>query len=104
MATSVTAVREYHSVYGAFVDDAGGGTSKIVELKGAGTITVQRISGAGTYTLEGSLDGVTFGALPTAIAAINDNLIKIVTGNPRYIRCVVAAAAATVAFYAVDAA
>lgn len=83
-----------------FVDTAGGGGAQIVAIPGASQITVQRVSGAGTYTVLGGLDGVKFAALPTALAAINDDLVKIVTGNPLYISIAVAAAAGTIVVYA----
>lgn len=79
-----------------FVGDSSAGTSPAVYIAGRCSIGVQRVSGSGTYTVQGSMDGTKWGALPTAISAVdNDNLLA-VTGNPRYVRVTTASAAATV--------
>lgn len=96
MATTLTVDNDGNSQVAEYIDTAGGGTSKIAKFPGALALAVQRISGTGTYTVEGSLDGVKWGALPTALAAVNDDVIHVITGTPLYVRVVIAAAAATV--------
>lgn len=100
MATSLAIdTDDYRATTALFTDTAGGGTALVMKVDKAYAVSVQRLSGSGTYTITGSLDGVLFGALPTALAAVNDDLVKVVTGNPRFIKIAVAAAAATVGVY-----
>lgn len=100
MATSLAQNNDdYKDTTAVFTDTAGGGTALAMKVSKASQISVQRLSGSGTYTITGSLDGVKYGALPTALAAVNDDLPKIVTGNPRFILIAVASAAATIGIY-----
>lgn len=78
---------------------AAAGEGVVQDWGGYAHRTAQRISGTGTYTVEGSNDGTTWGALPTAVSAIATGAITILAGNPRFLRITVASAAATVAIY-----
>lgn len=78
------------------VDSAGGGTAVAIDVAGWSKVTVQRVSGAGTFTVTGSNDGTTYGALSTAISAINDTALRTLVDYPQFIKVAVAAAAATV--------
>lgn len=97
MAVSKTVTRDNDGTkIATWVDTAGGGTGTGIYMGDTPIKTVQRVSGAGTYTVTGSNDGVTYGALNTAISAIaTDNVIPI-PENPLYLKVDVAAAAATV--------
>ena len=96
MAVTNTIENDGYEMLATIVDTAGGGTALAFKLPGAVSLSVQRISGSGTYTVTGSLDGAKFAALPTDLAAVNDDLIKVITGAPLYLKVAVAAAAATI--------
>lgn len=96
MAATLTVDKDQNEIRATYVDTAGGGTALVAQFEGAVALSVQRVSGSGTYSVTGSLDGSKFGVLPTDIAAINDDLIKVITGSPRYVKVAIASAAATV--------
>lgn len=103
MAISVsTFVNNNGQKVATWVGDASAGTGDAVNFEGFTRLTVQRVSGTGTYTVEGSNDGVTFGALSTAIAAVADAAIKIIPDQPLQLRVITAAAAATVVIIGVS--
>ncbi len=97
MAVTVqTSVSNNATQMARWTGDAGAGNGPGVMFGANSKKTVQRVSGAGTYTVEGSNDGVAWGALGTAISAVNDNVCRPIPENPLFLRVVTAAAAATV--------
>lgn len=97
MAVSKTSVRDNAGVKTVtWTDTAGGGTGTGAYMADTPIKSVQRVSGAGTYTVTGSNDGVTYGALNTAISAIATNNVIPIPENPLYLKVDVAAAAAVV--------
>jgi hypothetical protein len=97
MAVSKTVVRDAEGVVIAtWTDTAGGGTGTGIYMGNTPIKSVQRTSGTGTYTVTGSNDGVTYGALNTAISAIATSNVIPIPENPLYLKVDVAAAAAVV--------
>jgi hypothetical protein len=94
--TASTSISNNGTQIARWAGDAGAGNGPGVMFGANSKKTVQRVSGAGTYTVEGSNDGVTWGALATTISAINDNNCRPIPENPLLLRVVTATAAATV--------
>lgn len=97
MAVTVSVVRNNEgNRVATWVGDAGAGNGDGAYFGNTPIKSVQRISGTGTYTVEGSEDNSTWGALATAISAINDGVVRPIPESPAYLRVVTAGAAATV--------
>jgi hypothetical protein len=64
--------------------DTGGGAD-VGSLKSMSVQAVGTFGVGGTVTMQGSNDGVTWGALPTALT-MTDGALKTIAGGPRFIR------------------
>lgn len=97
MAVTVSVDRNnFGNRVATWVGDGAAGNGPGVYFGNTPIKSVQRISGTGTYTVEGSEDGSTWGALGTAISAINDAVVRPIPESPAFLRVVTAGAAATV--------
>lgn len=88
MATAVvTAVVQDKRILATWAAESSGDVGQAVDVSLYMSIAVQCISGTiGTSTLQGSQDGVTFGAIGAGVTIPATNGVVIVAGPPKFVR------------------